>query len=97
MFADPRSLTLTTHDGVDGPSSPFLRLAAFSLSEFEAAKQAFDKGLALLEASGKSDTTRRYRTWIRKCEAEIESKSSMTHPQHLHAHQSLCGEKGRVA
>lgn len=49
-------------------------LAAFGLSEYETAKQAFEKGLGLLEASGKPDVSRKYRTWIRKCDAEIEDE-----------------------
>lgn len=45
------------------------------MSEYETAKQAFQQGAALLEAAGRADTTRKYKTWIRKCDAEIESKS----------------------
>lgn len=54
------------------------RLAAFSLSEFETAKGAFEKGAALLQASGKSDATRKYKTWIRKCDAELEGTHNTT-------------------
>ena len=46
-------------------------IACFSLDEFEAAKSAFERGLALMsEASG--GDSRKYATWIRKCEIEIE-------------------------
>jgi hypothetical protein len=50
------------------------RVSAFSLGEYETAKQAFERGLSLLEAAGKADSVRKYRTWIRKCDAEIESE-----------------------
>jgi hypothetical protein len=48
------------------------------LSEYETAKQAFEKGLGLLEASGKPDVSRKYRAWIRKCDAEIEGEDPFT-------------------
>jgi len=48
--------------------------AAFSLEEFETAREAFEKGLKLYTAEGTD--TRKYRTWIRKCEAEIEGSDN---------------------
>lgn len=50
------------------------RLASFYLDEFETAKVAFEKGESLWNESGKPDTTRKYKGWIRKCVAELESK-----------------------
>lgn len=58
------------------------RLAAFALEEFETALEAFRRGQAFKkenekETAGGSDSgsdPRKYRTWIRKCEAELEAE-----------------------
>jgi len=47
-------------------------MALFSLEEYEAAKQAFEKGQTL--DSSKSD----FKTWIRKCEAELHVDGKAT-------------------
>ncbi|CAM9170604.1 unnamed protein product [Hapterophycus canaliculatus] len=51
-------------------------LAAFALEEFETALEAFRQGQGLggTESSGSSADPRKYRTWIRKCEAELEEE-----------------------
>ncbi|CAB1106702.1 unnamed protein product [Ectocarpus sp. CCAP 1310/34] len=48
-------------------------LAAFALEEFETALEAFRQGKKL-EERGDSSDPRKYRTWIRKCEAELEAE-----------------------
>lgn len=48
------------------------RLAAFALEEFETALEAFRKAQEM-KAAGDTDP-RKYRTWIRKCEAEMEAE-----------------------
>lgn len=56
------------------------RLAAFALEEFETALEAFRQGQALdsnkdtAGDSGGGGDPRKYRTWIRKCEAELEAE-----------------------
>lgn len=56
----------------------FARLAAFALEEFETALEAFRQGQNLkgqeVEAAGDAADPRKYRTWIRKCEAELEAE-----------------------
>jgi len=47
-------------------------MALFSLEEYEAAKQAFEKGQSL-EAANTA-----FKTWIRKCEAELHVDSNVT-------------------
>ncbi|CAM9212038.1 unnamed protein product [Ectocarpus fasciculatus] len=49
-------------------------LAAFALEEFETALEAFRQGKKLQEERGDSSDPRKYRTWIRKCEAELEAE-----------------------
>lgn len=49
------------------------RLAAFALEEFETALESFRHGQKLKKAGDSSDP-RKYRTWIRKCEAELEAE-----------------------
>lgn len=55
------------------------RLAAFALEEFETALEAFRRAKSFkekdmgVENAGGSDP-RKYRTWIRKCEAELEAE-----------------------
>eukprot|EP00904_Undaria_pinnatifida_P003220 jgi/Undpi1/1289/HiC_scaffold_11.g04681.m1 len=55
-------------------------LASFALEEFETSLEAFRHGQQLLVAgtdASAGDTTsdsRKYRTWIRKCEAELEAE-----------------------
>lgn len=64
-------------------SAPHLppRLAAFALEEFETALEAFRRGQALEsekdtagDSGGNGSDPRKYRTWIRKCEAELEAE-----------------------
>ncbi|CAM9259044.1 unnamed protein product [Choristocarpus tenellus] len=50
-------------------------LASFALEEFETAKEAFENGIKLQAGTrtvSGTDDPRKYKTWIRKCEAEIE-------------------------
>jgi len=47
-------------------------MALFSLDEFEAAKQAFEKGQSL----DSSNTS--FKTWIRKCDAELHVEDTVT-------------------
>ncbi|CBN79827.1 SGT1 homologue [Ectocarpus siliculosus] len=49
-------------------------LAAFALEEFETALEAFRQGKKLEEERGDSNDPRKYRTWVRKCEAELEAE-----------------------
>ena len=62
------------------PCRLFFRLASFALEEFETSLEAFRQGQQLLVAgtdASAGDTTsdsRKYRTWIRKCEAELEAE-----------------------
>lgn len=53
-----------------------VRLASFALEEYETALEAFRRGqqaaMALPNGEAKSDS-RKYPTWIRKCEAEMEA------------------------
>eukprot|EP00752_Nemacystus_decipiens_P010675 g9506.t1 len=53
-------------------------LAAFALEEFETALEAFRRGQAFESdkdtGSGNGSDPRKYRTWIRKCEAELEAE-----------------------
>ncbi|CAM9883728.1 unnamed protein product [Scytosiphon promiscuus] len=51
-------------------------LAAFALEEFETALEAFRQGQSLRGTGdgGASADPRKYRTWIRKCEAELEAE-----------------------
>ena len=44
------------------------RVACFNLDEFESAKEAFETALALDPKASS------YKTWIRKCDAELEGK-----------------------
>lgn len=44
------------------------RIACFNLDEFEAAKAAFEAGQALEPSKAT------YKTWIRKCNAELEGR-----------------------
>ncbi|CAM9371878.1 unnamed protein product, partial [Heterosigma akashiwo] len=43
-------------------------VAAFHLEEYETAQEAFQKGQELYQPSGSDQ--RKYKTWLRKCEAE---------------------------
>lgn len=52
------------------------RLAAFALEEFETALEAFRQGQKL-KGAGDSSDPRKYRTWIRKCEAELEAEEEV--------------------
>mmetsp|Transcript_8900 Transcript_8900/g.11780 ORF Transcript_8900/g.11780 Transcript_8900/m.11780 type:complete len:379 (+) Transcript_8900:14-1150(+) len=45
-------------------------LAAFSLDEYETAQEAFQKGEARYQPAGIDH--RKYRTWLRKCEVELD-------------------------
>jgi len=53
-------------------SKAYLRkgIALFSLEEFEAAKAAFEKGFQL------DSSNSQFKTWIRKCSAEIDSEQT---------------------
>ncbi len=51
---------------------PPLSAACFSLDEFETAKAAFAKGRECAQAAGLPDD--QFRTWIRKCDAELSSE-----------------------
>ncbi|CAM9468053.1 unnamed protein product [Pylaiella littoralis] len=51
-------------------------LAAFALEEFETALEAFRQGQKL-KGAGDSSDPRKYRTWIRKCEAELEAEEEV--------------------
>lgn len=44
-------------------------MAAFALEEYESAKSAFEQGLHLADEAAKAQ----FRTWIRKCDAELEN------------------------
>jgi hypothetical protein len=44
-------------------------VAAFAEEEFESAKAAFEKGLPVAGTE-----TQSFKTWIRKCQAEIEEE-----------------------
>jgi hypothetical protein len=47
-------------------------MALFALDEFESAKTAFEKGLS------SDPTNSQWRTWIRKCDAELETEGTAT-------------------
>lgn len=51
-----------------------IRLASFALEEFETAREAFRKGQQSMAPAATDSDPRKYRTWIRKCEAEMEAE-----------------------
>ena len=51
----------------------FCRVALFHLEEYETAKEAFEAGLALDPKNSS------FKTWIRKCAAEIDGRHPPAH------------------
>lgn len=63
-----------------GPTLKRFRLASFALEEYETALEAFRRGQQAARAhiaGENSDDPRKYRTWIRKCEAEMEAEDDV--------------------
>lgn len=50
------------------------RVACFNIDEFETAKDAFEKGYAIEPANAQ------FKTWIRKCDAELEEEEEDSGP-----------------
>ena len=73
----------------------FCRVALFNLEEYESAKSAFEAGQAL---DAKNST---FKTWIRKCAAEMDGAHSLL-PTQASAHNgfalflSLFGRSGTL-
>jgi hypothetical protein len=58
------------------------RLALFELEEYKDAKEAFQGGKAALALDAGEQAAKRFQTWIRKCDAELDSMKAFS--EYLH-------------